>query len=639
MIAYIRRLLVGNPLPTWREIHERLPKILALPIFASDALSSVAYATEEILLILILAGSLTLRQPWVIWIAIAIVILLIIVATSYRLTIHAYPGGGGAYVVAKDNLGDKAALIAGSSLIIEYILTVAVSISSGVAAIISIHPDIAPYAVHVAITGVMLIMLANLRGVRESGALFALPTYIFIFSVFILIGVGIYRVLTVGITAAPPAGSVIPKQLYSSIGWFLVLRAFSSGCTAMTGTEAISTAVQAFQPPESKNAAKTLVMMVVILGTMFLGINILAYKLQVLPLEFGKPQYETVLSQIANAVFSGTSYPWFHEVIQYATAAILFLAANTSFAGFPRLASIMARDRFMPRQFYNVGDRLVFTNGIISLALLAALLIYIFKANTSALIPLYAVGVFLSFTLSQSGMVVRFIRLKENNWRINSVISGIGAITTAVVTLIIIITKLPTTGWHIGWPIFSNGSLNIHIPAGAWMVILLTSIFVYIFSKIHTHYTKLGNQLRLTANDEFVPMHSTLIVLTPSLHRGILPALEYANGMTTDVRAVHIDTDPIDAKLLVERWETWGGGIPLIILESPYRSLVGPLFRYLDEVKAERPNALVTVVVPEFVPAKWWHKVLHNQSGFVLKLMLMFRKGIVVTNIRYYLDE
>lgn len=641
MFSMLRRVLFGNPLPSWRAIHERLPKILALPIFASDALSSVAYATEEILLLLVLAGTGAIQQPTVVFVSMAIVILLWIVATSYRQTIHAYPAGGGAYIVAKDNLGNTAGLFAGAALTIDYILTVAVSISSGVAAIISIHPDAAPYAVEIALIGIALITVGNMRGVRESGLIFALPTYLFISSALILIGVGIYREFTVvgGLVAAVPPESAMPEQLYKSLGWFLVLRAFSSGCAAMTGTEAISNAVQAFRSPEAKNAANTLMIMAAILSVMFLGVSFLAFKLHVIPTEFGKAGYETVVSQIARTVFSDTSIPWFHKLIQYATAGILFLAANTSFAGFPRLASIMARDRFLPRQFYNVGDRLVFSNGILVLAVMASLLVIAFKANTTALIPLYAVGVFLSFTLSQTGMLKRFRRIKEDHWQIKAVVSGIGAITTGIVTAIIIITKLPLEGWRCGWPLISDGVLNVHIPLGAWLVVVLLMAFVYFFYKIHTHYIRLGNQLRLTNDDKFVPMKSTLIVLTPSLHRGILPALEYAKGMTADVRAVHIDTDPLDSQLLIERWEQWGGGIPLVILESEYRSIIGPLFKYLEEVKEERPDSLVTVVVPEFVPAKWWHKILHNQSGLLLKFMLLFRKGIVMTNIRYYLDE
>ncbi|MHB0998997.1 MAG: APC family permease [Armatimonadota bacterium] len=639
MLSALKKILFGNPIPSWKSIHERLPKILALPIFASDALSSVAYATEEILLILVLAGTGVIKQPTVVWIAFAIAVLLWIVTISYRQTIHAYPGGGGAYIVSKDNLGDKYGLVAGAALTIDYVLTVAVSISSGVAAIISIHPGLAPHAVTIALIGILVITLGNLRGVRESGLIFAMPTYMFIFGGFSLVAVGLYREFTTGLVATPPPAEAIPHQLFASVGWFLVLRAFSSGCAAMTGTEAISNAVQAFRPPEAKNASRTLMIMAGILASMFVGISALAYMLHIVPTEFGRPGYETVVSQIARTVFSDTSVPWFHKFIQYATAGILFLAANTSFAGFPRLASIMARDRFLPRQFYNVGDRLVFSNGIMVLAVMASLLVIVFKANTSALIPLYAVGVFLSFTLSQSGMVKRFHRMKEKGWEIRSTISLIGAISTGIVTLVITTTKLPIDGWRLGWPLIQDGRFNGHIPLGAWLVVVLLAAFVYFFHKIHTHYVKLGNQLRLTKDDKFVPMHSTLLVLTPSLHRGILPALEYAKGMSADVRAIHIDTDPLDSRLLIERWEEWGGGIPLVILESPFRTLVSPLLHYLDEVMEEKPGSLVTVVIPEFVPAKWWHKILHNQSGLILKLILMFKKGIITTNVRFYLED
>lgn len=635
MMNWLRRILIGSPLPNWRSVYELLPKVLALPIFASDALSSVAYATEEILLILVLAGTAVLSGTFVIQISAAIVILLFIVATSYRQTIFAYPSGGGAYIVAKENLGKTAGLTAGAALTIDYILTVAVSISSGVAAIISIHPGLAPYAVWLALGGIGIVTVGNLRGVRESGLLFALPTYLFIFSALTLIAVGIYREQTVGLRATLPPGAEVPSTLYGGVGLFLILRAFSSGCAAMTGTEAISNAVQAFRSPESKNAAATLMIMATILGTLFFGIGYLAWATHVVPMEPLTRGYETVVSQIARTTFSGTSMAWFHIFIQYATAAILMLAANTSFAGFPRLASIMARDRFLPRQFYNVGDRLVFSNGIVVLAVLASILVIMFRADTNALIPLYAVGVFLSFTLSQSGMVKRFIQLKRPGWKHSVIVSGIGAIATGIVTIVIVVSKFPLEGWSI----YSDGRLNISIPAGAWLVVILITLFVYIFSKIHEHYIRLGNQLRLTQEDQFNPIHSTMLVLTPSLHRGVLPALEYAKGLCSDVRAIHIDTDPIDAQILEERWERWGGGIPLVILESPFRSLVGPLLQYLEEVKREKPNTLVTVIIPEFVPAKWWHKILHNQSGLVLKFVLLFRRDIITANVRYYVGK
>jgi len=399
---------------------------------------------------------------------------------------------------------------------------------------------------------------------------------------------------------------------------FLILRAFSGGCSAMTGTEAISNAVPAFRQPESRNAAITLTIMGFILATIFLSLSFLAYKIGVVPLETDQPGYQTVVSQIARATFEDTRFRWYYYVIQWATAIILILAANTSFAGFPRLASIMARDRYMPRQLYNLGDRLVFSNGIIVLATLASLLIIVFKGDTHALIPLYAIGVFLSFTLSQWGMAVRFSRLKEPGWRRKSFVSAFGAACTAVVVVVQAVTKFLD---------------------GAYVVIILIVGFTWIFSKIHSHYIQVGEQLRLRPEDKIVPAHNTVLVLTPSLHRGILPALAYAKGLSDDVRAVHIETDPLDTILLEERWERWGGGIPLVILESPYRSLVAPLLEYLNEVKQEHPNNIVTVIIPEFVPAKWWHKLLHNQSGLLLKFVLLFERGVVTVNVRYYLER
>lgn len=614
MFTWLRRLLFGSPLPTWRAVHERLPKVLALPILASDAISSVAYASEEILLILVLASVAVLHSPLVVCISAAIVALLAIVVTSYRQTIHAYPAGGGAYVVAKENLGDRAGLTAGAALTIDYVLTVAVSIASGVAAVISAWPFLAPYRVELCVGFIAFIALGNLRGARESGLMFAMPTYLFIASAFTLIGVGIYRLHTTGLGVPPPPADVVPKATHT-LTLFLILRAFSGGCAAMTGTEAISNAVQAFRRPEAKNAAATLVMMAVILGIMFLGISYLVWATHVIPIDPLARGYETVLSQIARATFGTTS---FYFVIQVATMLILLLAANTSFAGFPRLASIMARDRFLPRQLYNVGDRLVYSNGITLLAVMAALLVVIFKGDTHSLIPLYAVGVFLSFTLSQSGMVKRFARLKERGWRQRAALSVVGAIATGIVTLVIAGTKF---------------------TAGAWIVVLLIPGLVYVFFRIHGHYVQLGSQLRLSPEDRFVPMNNTVLVLVPSLHKGVLGALEYAKTLSSDVRAIHVETDPTNTPMLEERWEEYGGGIPLVILESPYRSLLKPLLDYLEEAKRERENYVITVVIPEFVPAKWWQKLLHNQSGFLVKFALLFRKDIITTNVRYYLEK
>ncbi|MBP6963891.1 MAG: APC family permease [Armatimonadetes bacterium] len=603
----VRKLLIGTPLPSWRAVHERLPKILALPILASDALSSVAYSGEELLIVLVLAGTIAIHSPSFMWLSIAIVTLLAIVATSYRQTIHAYPSGGGAYTVAKENLGTGYGLVAGASLVVGYTLTVAVSIAAGVSALISAFPEFVEYRVHLGIVGIAVITLGNLRGVRESGLLFAMPTYVFIASMITLVVVGIYRLETGGLFV--PSSQMHPPAV-QGLTLFLILRAFSGGCAIMTGTEAISNAVPNFRPPESRNAATTLTTMAVILSIMFIGTNWVAWKTGVIPVHD-----QTVISQIARAVFGTTK---FYYVLQIATVAILILAANTAYAGFPWLASVMARDRYMPRQLYNVGDRLVFSNAILLLSLMAAALIVLFRGDTHKLIPLYAVGVFLSFTLSQAGMVKHAARERHDGWRRGAVISLIGAVVTGGVTLVVGVTRF---------------------MGGAWIVIVLIPLIVYLLVKMHDHYVSLGDQLRLTDDDSFVPMKNTVIVLTPSLHRGVLPALEYAQTMSGDVRAIHIETDPIDTRLMIERWDRWGGGIPLVILESPYRSLLAPLMEYLEEVKVERNNHRVTVVVPEFVPAKWWHKILHNQSGFLLKIALLFRRDIITANVRYYLER
>ena len=607
MLTWLRRLLFGSPLPTWRAIHERLPKVLALPILASDALSSVAYASEEMLLILLVAGTTIARSPLLVYLSGAIVVLLAIVATSYRQTVHAYPSGGGAYTVAKENLGIHYGLTAGASLMIGYVLTVAVSIAAGVAALISAFPELAEYRIALALTGIAIITLGNLRGVREAGLLFALPTYVFLLSAFALIIIGIYRVHTTGLIVQSSDIAIAPVE---GLSLFLILRTFSGGCVAMTGTEAISNAVPSFRRPESRNAATTLAWMAAILGAMFVGVSYLAWKTGVVPVG-----HETVVSQIARATFGNT---WFYLVIQFATVFILLLAANTSYAGFPWLASVMSRDRFLPRQLYNVGDKLVFSNGILLLSLLAGFLIVVFRGDTHRLIPLYAVGVFLSFTLSQSGMVKHFIRTKAPNWRRSVVISGIGAVTTGVVTLVLAVARF---------------------VEGAWIVVALIPLICVVLWRIHAHYIAVGNQLRLTPDDHFEPLKNTVVVLIPSIHRGVLPALEYATTLSADVRAIHVETEPESTPLLEERWEQYGGGIPLVIIESPYRSLIGPLLEYLDQARRERADRVITVIIPEFIPVKWWQKVLHNQSGLAVKFALLFQRNIVVTNVRYYLQE
>ena len=620
MFPRLRRLMVGSPLPSSRAMHERLIKFIALPVFSSDAISSVAYANEEVLLALSVAGIAIATSAISLHIVVAIIILLAIVATSYRQTIFSYPSGGGSYIVAKDNLGTVPGLTAGAALMIDYVLTVSVSVSSGVAQILSFAPpEIQAKRVLICVAIIAVIALANLRGVRESGALFATPTYAFIVSAAIMIVIGLYKIFfapdmihyhppTTGLPVAADTGAT--GLLFA----FVVLRAFASGCSAMTGTEAISNGIPAFRPPESKNAAATLVLMGAILGTIFLGVGFIAWKLQIVPIEQSAPNYQTVFSQMATAL---VGRGWFYYLFLGSTMGILVIAANTSFADFPRLGSIMARDRFLPRQLYNLGDRLVFSNGILLLSLLASLLVVVFNGVVSHLIPLYAIGVFLSFTLSQSGMVKHFIRLKEPRWKLHAAISGVGATATATVTVVQAVTK---------------------VSEGAWIVLILIPTLVFIFLKINRHYVTLGNQLRLTPEDQFKPVNNTVLVLTPSLHKGVLPALEYAKGLSADVRAVHVEVDPLDTALLIQRWERWGGGIPLVILESPYRTLTEPLLEYLEEVKRERENYVISVVIPEFIPKKWWEKLLHNQSSFQLKFALLFRRDIVTTNVPYYID-
>lgn len=633
MFAFVRRLLFGAPIPSSRQEHERLNKFLALPVFSSDAVSSVAYASEEILLVLVVVGAVAWRVSFPI--ALCIAGLIAIVTISYRQTIHAYPHGGGSYTVAKENLGTFYGLVAAASLLTDYVLTVAVSVAAGVAAIVSLRQELAPHAAAIGVGAVFVVAYMNLRGLRESGKLFAGPTYAFIILLYTLLAVGLYKVITghvVHVVPDPAAyavaftkaeGKAIPGL--QTLGAFLILRAFSSGCSALTGIEAIANGIPAFKPPESRNAATTMAWMAMILATLVLGVTYLANAYHVFP-----AVNETVISQIARTVF-GRGAVWY--AVQIATALILILAANTAFQDFPRLSSILARDRFAPRQLTNIGDKLVFSNGIILLSIVAAGLIYVFGGRTSALIPLYAVGVFISFTLSQIGMGVRQMRLKHSGWRLHAAVSFFGGSVTFVVTCVTAVVKL-TEGpvVHIG---------RVAAPTGAYFVLILIPALVVGFYKIHRHYITMGNQLRLS-KDTFKPpppLRSTAIVLTSSIHKGILPALEYARTLSHDCRALFIEIDPIETRIIRDRWEDFGLGVPLVILESPYRSLVGPVLKYLEEVKKERPSYVVTVVLPEIVPRKWWHRLLHNQSALMLKIALMMRRGIVFTNVRYYLEE
>jgi len=606
-VALLKRVLVGPPMPLAQARHERLRKRIALAVFSSDALSSVAYATEEILLILVLAGTAVLHLS--VAISLAITALLAIVAISYQQTIHAYPSGGGSYIVARENLGAVAGLVAAAALLVDYVLTVSVSVAAGVAAVTSAFPAVVPHKVAIGVACVTAIALANIRGVRESGRIFAVPTYFFIVSFGFMIAEGLFRLATGSLPRRPPPE--LPAA--EALTWFLVLRAFSSGCTAMTGTEAISNGIPAFRPPESRNAAITLGWMAVVLGTFFVGLTVLADRLGIVPV----PE-ETVVSQIARRLHGSGL---FYYAIQAATALILVLAANTSFADFPRLSSLLARDRFIPRQFATLGERLVFSNGIMVLGAMAALLLVLFGGETHALIPLYAVGVFISFTLSQSGMVRRWWYRREPGWRHRLVINGVGAVTTGIVTLVIAATK------------FTHG---------AWIVVLVVPTLVAAFLAMRRHYDEVAEQLSLEGLARPPELRHTVLVIVGDLHRGVVRAVQYAKTLAAPnvaVRAVFVETDPARTAKLEEKWARWGLGVPLVILNSPYRSLLRPLVEYLDALQAQGDDHMVTVVIPEFLPGKWWQHVLHNQTALLIKGTLLFRKNTVVVDVPYLLKR
>jgi amino acid transporter len=602
----LKRWFVGTPLPTAQSRHERLGKATALATFASDALSSVAYATEEILLVLILAGSVALSYSLPIGIAIAL--LIAIVVSSYRQTILAYPQGGGAYIVSKDNLGVLPGLIAAAALLIDYVLTVAVSVAAGVAAVTSALPSLYPLRVWLCVAAVAAVSVANLRGIRESGKLFAAPTYLFIASLGVLV---IWGVAGAVLNLLPEAPYQAHPPGLEGVGLFLILRAFASGCAALTGVEAVSDGVPAFKPPEAHNARVVLSALGIILIVLFIGITYLAYDLGISPRE-----NETVVSQIARHIFGGGIA--YYE-LQFVTMLILLLAANTSFADFPRLAYFLARDRFIPRQFATQGDRLVFSNGIVILGGLALALLLVFQGDTHRLIPLYAVGVFISFTLSQASMVRRWLRLRGEGWWWRLGLNGLGAVATGIVMVTIATTK------------FSHG---------AWIVVLLIPTLVAAFLVVHRHYDTVAAQLSLEDMPAPPPLDNTVLVLVGDLHRGVVRALQYAQTLSPTAKAVYVETDPERTRRLEERWGKWGMGVPLIVLNSPYRSLLGPLMEYIDQLQRQRgEHHVVTIVVPEFLPARWWQQLLHNQTALLIKGQLLFRKNVVVTDVPYHLKH
>ena len=605
----LKGFLLGESLPTSAHAEERLSNAAALAVLSSDALSSVAYATEEILLILVAAGSsgLGLSLP----IAVAIILLLAIVVLSYRQTIRAYPQGGGSYIVARENLGIYPGLVAGASLMIDYILTVTVSISAGTAALTSAIPVLQRFTVELCVIFIFLLTLANLRGVRESGKLFMIPTYTFIVSIFVLIGLGLYQ----------QAFGQIPQSypnlpVGESLSLFFILRAFSAGCTALTGVEAISDGVLAFKQPEWKNASLTLLYMGVILGIMFIGITYLVRVYHIVPEEG-----QTVVSLLGRQILGdGPSYYF----IQVATLFILLLAANTSYADFPRLCYFLARDGFCPRQLSLLGDRLVYSNGIILLSLCAAVLVIIFRGQVNAIIPLYAVGVFTSFTLSQAGMVRRWFKERTSGWQASAVMNGLGAIATAVVLAVVVTTKF---------------------LGGAWLVVVAIPLVVSLFLAIRRHYQYVADHLSIQGIPprSYIPRPKAEVVTHPAvvvisqLNRGTLEALDYARSIADEIVAIHVDFGSTDRENLQQQWQKLEADIPLVILESPYRSVISPIVNFVISFEARHPGVLSTTIIPAFVTRNWWESILHNQTSFFLKRALRAEKSRVVTTVRYYL--
>jgi amino acid transporter len=604
----LKRWLVGDPLKTAQASDERLSKTLALAIFSSNAISSVAYATEEILLVLVLAG--TAAVAWSIPVSLAILFLVAVLTISYRQIIYEYPEGGGAYIVARTNLGEVPALIAAAALMIDYVLTVAVSVAAGIAAITSAVPVLFPHREALGLLAIGFIVVMNLRGVRESGRFFAVPTYAAIGALSVMVIMGTVRSLT-----EPGEGaSLLPDVGHSSIEGltlFLILRSFAAGCSAVTGMEVISNGVKAFRRPESHNASVTMVWMSFILASLFMGISWLAYHYGVLP-----KQDETVVSQLARMTF-GTGAIYY--MVQVGTMLLLVLAANSAFAGFPHLASILARDGFMPHQMASFGDRLVFSNGILILGFFACLLLVIFRGDTHALIPLYAIGVFVSFTLSQAGMVLRWVDKKGPHWRKKLAVNGIGAVTTGIATLIIASTKF---------------------IQGAWIVFVLVALLIMVFRNIRSHYKAVAEQVSLS-RDARPPRPRRNIVIIPigGVNRAVVRAVDYARSRGGDVRAVLVDVDKEETALLEIKWAQWGCGVPLIVLPSPYRSILKALLSYIEEHLDKDPECWITVVIPEILPARWWQNILHNQRALLLKASLLFKDRVVLTDVPFHLTR
>jgi len=610
-VERVRSILFGRRLSSEQEHEERLSKVTGLAIFASDNISSSAYATEETMRALALAGAgaLALTMP----LTIAIVVILAIVVISYLQVIKAYPNGGGSYVVASENLGRLPGLVAAAALLVDYVLTVSVSVAGGVLAITSARPDLEPSKVTIGVVFIGLLTIGNLRGIREAGVLFAGPTYFYVISVFGVLAIGLYRLITGDLPAPiPPPVAVQQTEL---LGAFLILRAFSSGSVALTGTEAVANGVPAFRKPEATNARIVLVAMGTLFGTLFIGISFLSTRIGLQP---DASETQSILSMLTRSLVGDG---WYFYVVQIATAIILTLAANTSFSGFPRLASILATDRFMPRQFAQRGDRLAYSFGIIVLAVLSALLLAAYQASVNGLIPLYTIGVFIAFTLSQAGLVRHWLRERGRGWRFSISVNALGAIATGVVAVVVTVTKF---------------------ALGAWLVLAVMPVLVYLMWRVHQHYRRIedelliprGAQVALRARDP------RLIVPVSRIDKAALHALSLARGLSEHVSAVHISFDEDGAQAFKERWgRSVGTAIPLEVIVSPYRSLLAPMLSYLDAIDEGDPGRPIVVVLAEFVPRHWWDAALHNQTALRLKLALFTRPNTSVIDVPYHLGD
>ncbi|MEO2204997.1 APC family permease [Paenibacillus pabuli] len=605
MLGKMKRILIGRPMKSAELDAEKLGKWKALAILSSDALSSVAYGTEQILLVLVAAGFAALWYS--VPISIAVLGLLVILIFSYRQTIFAYPTGGGAYIVAKDNLGTTSSLIAGGSLLVDYILTVAVSSSAGTDAITSAFPVLHDYSVVIALMMIVFLTIMNLRGVTESASVLAIPIYLFIFSIAVLIISGSIKFLTGGMEAAAPEfGTSL-----SHVSMFLLLKAFSSGCSALTGVEAVSNAIPNFKQPAEKNAAGTLMLMGCILGVMFIGITLLAFGYGVKP-----DPHATVISQIAEATFGRG---WMYFIIQGVTALILFLAANTAYSAFPLLSFMMAKDKYMPHMFMVRGDRLGFSNGIIFLSVMSALLVVGFKGNTESLIPLYAVGVFIPFTLSQLGMMIRWIKVKPSGWQMKLLVNTVGMLTTLSITLIFIFTKFTQT----------------------WVIFIFLPLVVYVFMRIHRHYCNIADELRIDIKlDKPAHKGNTIVIPVAGITRVVMNTISYAQTMSDHVVALYIGFDDESIRKMEQKWEEWNPGVRLVVIKSRYRSIMGPLKRFIDTVEwktAETDH--ITILIPQFITKHWWQNVLHNQTSFMIRAYLINYKDVIVTTVPYHLNR